>query len=159
MKILNVNKDEIIKRLTELNCIKVFDGPMNSVYLDVEDENKFLRIRKKGEKEFITLKLDKGDNEMKINEEHEIEIKDFDTARKIFNELGFKEFSTDFRERISYKLRNSLVEINLYKNIPHFLEVESPNKEELKEIVELLGFTMNETNNWSGKDVINYYKR
>lgn len=161
VKILNINKDEIIQKLDSFGAKKVFDGPMNSVYLDYEDKlknkEKMLRIRQKGEKCILTLKIKKKDSEAKINDEYETEVKNFEEARIIFKNLGFKEFATDFRKRISYKFRNSLVEIDIYETIPPFLEVESPNKDELKEIVKLLGFSMEQTKKWTGKEVLNFY--
>ncbi|RLE46898.1 class IV adenylate cyclase [Candidatus Woesearchaeota archaeon] len=109
VKILESDKDKVIKRLLELGAKKVFDGPMNSVYLDSDNElknqNKILRIRQKGEKCIITLKVRKKDPEAKINEEYETEVKDFEEIRKKFHNLGFKEFATNFRKRISCKLR------------------------------------------------------
>ena len=161
VKILEIDKNTIINRLLELGAKRVFDGPMNSVYLDFKNElksnGKMLRIRQKGDKCIITLKIRKKDSEVKINDEYETEVKDFEETRQIFKNLGYKEFATDFRKRISYKIKNSLVEIDLYEHIPPFLEVEAPNKDELKDIVKLLGFSFNQTKTWTGKQVLDFY--
>jgi len=162
VKILEIDKDKVIRKLLEFGAEKVFDGPMNSVYLDSADKlrnsDKMLRIRQKGDKCIVTLKVKKEDSEAKVNDEYETEVKDFEEARKIFHNLGFKEFATDFRKRISYKIKNSLVEINIYEDIPPFLEVEAPNKDELKEIVKLMGFSLDQTKTWTGKEVLDFYK-
>jgi len=163
VKILNIDKEKIIKKLLELGAEKVFDGPMKTIYLDLNNElrnsGKMLRIRQKGDKCIVTLKIKKEDSGTKINDEYETEVKNFEEAIKLFQNLGFKVFATDFRKRISYKIKNSLVEINIYDDIPPFLEVEAPTKEELKEIVNLLGFSLDQTKTWTGKEVLDFYKR
>ena len=62
------------------------------------------------------------------------------------------------RRRISFKIKKSLVELDFYQGIPPSLEVESPRKEELKQIVELLGYTMEQTKRWSGKKLLEHYR-
>lgn len=52
-----------------------------------------------------------------------------------------------------------MVEINTYDQLPSFLEVESPNIDELKHIVELLGFSYNQTKTWTGKEVLDFYNK
>jgi len=162
VKILNIDKVAIVEKLLQLGAKKVFEGPMNSVYLDNEnntltDGKKMLRLRQKGEKNIVTLKIRKPNEFAKICNEYEINVCDFDKARAIFKLLGFTEYATDLRKRLSFKLKNSLVEIDLYDDIPPFLEVESPDIQQLKEIVELLDFSMSDTRKWSGKDVMKFY--
>lgn len=162
VKILNINKNDVVKKLLQLGAEKVFDGPMNSVYLDDENNNlaggkKMLRLRQKGEKCFVTLKIKKVNELARVNDEYEINVCDFDKTRLIFKKLGFTEYSTDLRKRISFKLKNSLVEIDLRDDIPPFLEVESPSIQQLNEIIELLGFSTSDAKKWSGKDIMNFY--
>ena len=161
VKILDINIEKIVEKLVKLGAKKIFDGPMKSVYLDLRQElrnsNKILRIRQKGEKCIITLKIKKEDSEAKVNDEFETEIKDFQRSMLIFENLGFKEFFADFKKRISYQFKNSLVEIDIYDEIPPFLEVESPTKEELKEVVSLLGYSMDQTKSWTGKELLDLY--
>lgn len=167
IKILEINKDEVIKKLIKLGAKKVFDGPMNSIYLDrdkeLRDTKKTLRIRQKGDKCIVTFKIKKEDRDVKIADEYETEVKDFEEAKLIFKNLGFDEYKTDFRNRVSYKLKNSLVEIDTFLKahnyVPTFLEIESPNKEEIKEVAKLLDFSENQLKPWSGKEVLEYYKK
>ncbi|HLC58525.1 MAG TPA: class IV adenylate cyclase [Candidatus Nanoarchaeia archaeon] len=166
VKILEINKEDIIRRLENLGAKEVFKGSMNSIYFDTKDNrlknNKMvLRIREKGIKNFITLKVKKEDEEVKLNDEFEIEISNFAITKEILNRLELIETISDIRKRTSYKIKNSLVEIDEYEEpkIPTFLEVESPNKDELKEIVELLGFTMKDTKNWGGNRLLQFYNQ
>ncbi len=162
VKILEINEEQIIRKLESLGASLVFDGDMNSSYYDLVNDNlrksgKMLRIRKKENKTFVTLKVSKKNDEMKINTEHEVEVSDFETMKIIFQHLELNEFAQDFRKRRSYKLKDSTVEINKYPDIPTFLEIETESPEKLKEVVALLGFSMKDTKAWSGKDVLKYY--
>lgn len=162
VKIIEIDPVEIIRKLQKLGAIKVFDGEMNSIYFDHNGEfkksKKTLRLRQKGDACILTFKRKKEDTEARVNEELETQVQDFETARKIFKSLGFQEVSVGMRRRISYKIKKSLVEIDFYPNIPSSLEVESPDKEELKQIVQLLGYSMEQTKKWSGKKLMEYYK-
>ncbi len=162
VKILDVDEKQIIKKLEKLGAILIFDGEMNSSYYDLKNNvlrnsGKMLRIRKKGKKTILTLKLPKESEEMQINSEYEVEVSDFDTMQKILSQLELNEFAKDFRHRKSYRLNGATVEINKYPDIPVFLELEAHSPKKLKEIVALLGHSMGNTKPWSGKDVLNYY--
>lgn len=162
VKILEINEEQIIKKLESFGASLVFDGDMNSSYYDLINDDlrklgKMLRVRKKENKTFLTLKLPKKSEEMKINTEHEVEVSDFETMRVILQNLRLNEFAQDFRKRKSYKLKDATIEINKYPDIPTFLEIETESPEKLKEIVSLLGFSMKDTKSWSGKDVLQYY--
>jgi len=160
VKILEINREKVVARLAELGAVKVFDGEMKTVYLDSESglgKGKMLRMRLKGDKFIVTLKIKKKDREAKVSEELETEVEDFGNMMKIFENLGFMEVSVDERVRTSYKIKNSLVEIDSYEDIPEFLEVESPDKKELKEIVGLLGFSMDQTKTWTRRELLRFY--
>ena len=161
IKIIDINPSEIIKKLEQLGAHKVFDGQMNSIYYDYQGEfkkkKKTLRLRQKGDDCILTFKIKKDDTQARVNEELETKVQDFKITREIFRGLGFQEVSVGMRRRISYKVKKSLVEIDFYPDIPPSLEVESPSKEELQQIVELLGYTMEQTKRWSGKKLMEHY--
>jgi len=162
VKIIEINPPAIIKILEQLGAQKVFDGEMNSIYFDCQGEfkksRKTLRLRQKKEISILTFKLKKKESQVRINEELETQVQNFEITRKILKNLGFREVSVDIRRRISYRLKRSLVEIDFYRGIPPSLEVESPSKEELRQIVKLLGYSMAQTKRWSGKRLLEHYK-
>ncbi|MBI4145980.1 class IV adenylate cyclase [Candidatus Woesearchaeota archaeon] len=164
VKILEIDESQILKRLQELNAKLIFDGELNSRYYDFSDDvlrrsGRMLRLRKKGNSSFLTLKIPQVDHEMKINTEHEIEVGDFETMRTILVNLGFIEFSKDARKRKSYRIDGATIELNKYENIPPFLEIEAESKEKLKQALFRLGFSMADTKAWSGKDVLKHYEK
>jgi adenylate cyclase class 2 len=162
VKILEIDVGKVTKLLEKLKAKKEFEGNIDSVYLDTKDKslrkgNRMLRVRQKGDGCIVTFKQRLMDDEAKVCDEYEFRTADFKGTLQLFKKLGYIECETDFRERISYRLKNSLVEINIFDNIPPFLEVESPNKRELKETVEMLGFKMSQAKVWTGKEVLEHY--
>ncbi len=158
VKILEVDRDKIISRLNECGAQKIFEGTLHSIYLETS-KGKVLRLRRKGDKTILTLKVKKEDAEFKVNTEYEIEVDNFEETRRIFRHLGYTEKREDNKKRISYVLKNSVVEIDEFPGIPPFLEIESESKEEIKKIVALLGFSFSQTTPWSGKEVVEYYHK
>ena len=163
VKILEVDKMEVIERLRGLGARKIFDGDVITTYFDFEDrrlakEGKILRLRKKGDQVELTYKKEISKAKAKIMEEYEIIVDRMDAVVKILEMLGLKEFHKSIKHRISYTKNNIHFEIDTYPDIPAFLEVEAPNLEKLKEYVNKLGFSMNEAKPWSIKDVLEYYR-
>jgi len=163
VKILDIDKDDVINRLLKLGAKKTFEGTMTSIYLDsnhrLGNEDKNLRIRQKGDRCILTSKSKKEDSEAKVREEYETEVKDFKETMAIFRNIGFTECENEVKERISYKIKNSSVEIDSIEGTPPFLEVESPNKDELKEVVKMLGFSFEQAKTWTSKKVVDFYKK
>ncbi len=160
VKVLEIDKDAVIDRLVSLGSEKVFDGPLYAVYFvnDSLPPGSSLRLRRKGDKSFLTFKTPVSVSDVKVCDELEVEVSDFDLMKELFLRLGFRVSFVDSRRRISFRVKNSLVEIDLYDNIPPFLEVESPSKDELVEVLGLLGFSLSQAKPWDRKQLINYYR-
>ncbi len=97
---------------------------------------------------FMTTKRLISREVFKKMEEYETIIDDKETGLGIFQALGLELIENIRKSRESYQYKNTLVEIDV--NDPSFvpfpyLEVESHSEEELKEVVELLGYTMEDT--------------
>lgn len=162
VKILEIDKEKIVKKLENLGAKKIFDEEMFSVYYDIDYKGDFertMRIRKKDSKNILTFKRRKSESKFKISEEVEINVDDFEKTRKILKYLGAKERDASKTHRISYRIKNSVVEIDTKEGIPTYLEIESQDEAEIKEIVELLGYKIEDTNNWSGKQLMKYYSK
>lgn len=161
VKVLDIDKNAVIATLNSLSATKVFDGTMNTIYFtsDTLREGQSLRIRQKGETCIITYKQHKPDNDVKICDEHEIVVDDFEKARHLLTSLGYAEKTSDQRHRTSYRLHNALVEIDTHADIPPFLEIEAPSKDDILTIAQLLGFTANDLRPWSGTQVREFYTK
>jgi len=163
VKILEINKEEIIKKLLELGAEKVFEGEIISHLYDFEDKRinqgrKLLRLRKKGEKNLITFKTSISKEQSKIEEEIETEIGDFEVVDDILKKIGLLIRRKAEKKRTSYKIANVLFEIDEPKeDVPAFLEIEAQSEEEIFEYVEKLGIEKERVKNWSGGEVLAHY--
>ena len=163
VKILEINKDKIIKKLESLGAEKCFEGKVNASFFDFKDkrlkkENSFLRLRDKEKFSELTLKKKISKDEAKIMDETEIVVDNFANAKKILESLGLVESEIKMnKKRLSYKLGDVHFEIDSLENLPSYLEIEAPDLEKLKDAVEKLGFSMNDAKPWSMKDVKEYY--
>ncbi len=76
--------------------------------------------------------------------------------------MGFKEFASIRKRRISYKLDNVRFEFDTflgeYDFVPEFLEIEAKDTNEIYKYAELLGFSKEDCKPWSDKEVIEYYE-
>lgn len=159
-RILDIDVDEIRKKLISLGAVNVKkEDQINSLY-DFEDG---LLLSKKGYARIRTVKdllNDKivyymttkkmiSQEKYKVMEENETIIEDGEMGARIFKSLGLKLVEEIKKYRESYKYKNTLIEIDIndksFCPIP-YIEIETNSEDELKEVVKLLGYTMEDTN-------------
>lgn len=162
VKILEINKEEIIAKLESLGAEKVFDGVVDSIFFDFPDNRIYnnktlLRLRKEGNIK-LTFKKKISKDEVKIMDETEIIVDDFKTTKKILLNLGLSEVKKTEKKRISYKLKDVRFEIDTYPGIPTYLEIETEDVELLKEYVKKIGFSMKNTCSLSTIELMEHYK-
>ena len=165
-KILEINVDEVRKKLLELGAKLVYDKLQVVRILDFDDErldknDELLRIRKIGDKVELTFKGAKQPTgNVKTREEIETHVEDFDKVLKIFERLGLKPVRSYEKHRISYKLGNITFEIDHLPNIPTippWLEIEAPSQKEVEEMVEKLGFKKEDMKSYEGIELLKHY--
>lgn len=162
VKILEINIEEVEKKLKEMGAEKVFFGEVVSVYFDfpdksLEKEGKILRLRQKEDKVILTYKELISQDEAKIMDEHELEVGDFGGVKRIFEGIGLFPLYQFNKHRTTYKLNNTNFEIDKYPGIPAFLEIEAPDLDTIYAIVSDLGFSKEKVNSYSVKEVLEYY--
>lgn len=162
IKVIEINKKEIIKKLNLLNAKKIGEYEVESVFFDdikksFSKKKHLIRLRKKNDLAFFTFKGKEKKGFARIADELEFGVSDFKKAKLFMKKIGFIPREVQKKYRTSFKLKNSLIEIDEYKDIPTFLEIESPNEKEIKEIVKLLGIDKNKVKTWNGFDLFNYY--
>ena len=101
---------------------------------------------------------------VKSCEEIEIEVEDFSKTEKILTNLGLKvKGKTLTKHRESYSIENTHFEIETpleeYSFIPIFMEIESTDEETIYKYAKILGFSEKDCLSWTGKDVIDYYRK
>ena len=104
VKILEVDRPRIENKLIAIGAKKIFDGEINAILLDfnnksISRQKNILRLRKEGEKSFLTLKKYRHMKKAKACDEYEIKTSDFETTRKILELLGLKKIGKIVKQR------------------------------------------------------------
>ena len=158
-RILDIDVDGIRNRLLSLGAEKVkAENQINSIY-DFSDRRLlnskgYARIRtiedKLEEKThyYMTTKKLISQEKYKIMDENEVEINNPVHGDGIFKALGLNLVQLIKKYRESYKYKNTLVEIDIndesFCPFP-YIEIETADEEELLEVVELLGYKIEDT--------------
>jgi adenylate cyclase, class 2 len=158
-RILDIDVEEIRRKMLALNTEKVkMENQINRIY-DFEDRRLlgskgYARIRTIEDMinnktvHYITTKKLISQEKYKVMEEHESIIESSEEGENIFKALGLSLVQSINKYRESYKYKNTLVEIDIndksFCPFP-YIEIETAFEEELKEVVLLLGYTMEDT--------------
>lgn len=151
VKILEINPEEIKKKLLDLGAKRIGENKFAATIFDFEDgrirkRGELLRLRKIGDKVELTYKSKEyKESDFKTAEEFETTVTDFNDMLKIFEKLGLKQTMYYEKIRESFKLNNAKIEIDTYPKIPTFIEIEAPTEEEVEKTVKILGFDMKNT--------------
>lgn len=168
VKILDISIEDIREKMNQASAPLVKNEMQENLIYDFPDrrllnQKGYARIRvvvdleTKEETVFMTTKRLLSMDVFKKMEEFETIIEDRDTGIGIFETLGLQLMENIKKSRESYRYKNTLVEIDVNEKtfVPFpYLEVESPTEEELREVVELLGYTMKETSSLSIYEIL-----
>lgn len=166
VKILEQNHKDFEPKLLELGAKKIFEGELHAIFYDYEDSsirnsNEVFRIRKEGDKTFITHKKVISRDPVKQMDETEIEVSNFNEGKKLIEALKLKEYGNMKKRRVSYKLNNVKFEFDTYLDkfdfIPEFLEIEAETIEDIYKHAEMLGFSKEDCKPWGGNKLIEHY--
>jgi adenylate cyclase class 2 len=161
VKVIEINKEEVIKKLNSLNAKKIFEGEVITLFFDDEEKTfskkkQSIRLRKKG-KSYLTVKKAEKLGFARSAEETEVEVSDFDATKKILESIGLISRDIPKKFRTSYKLNDCLIEIDEYEEIPVFLEIEAENEEKIKEAISFLELDEEKVRTWNGFDLFKHY--
>jgi Adenylate cyclase, class 2 (thermophilic) len=158
-RIVNIDVDQMRKRLIEINTVKVKEeNQINNIY-DFSDrrlinDKGYARIRivedllSNSTHYYMTTKKMLSQEIYKVMEENETEILDATAGENIFKSLGLELVQSIKKYRESYKYKNTLIEIDIndksFCPFP-YIEIETNYDEELDEVLSLLGYTIEQT--------------
>ncbi len=162
VKILEINPAAIARKLRRFGARKVFDGILRTIYYDfpkrrLRKKGIVLRLRTKGGKAELTFKKQLSRGQAKVMREEEIYLDSTKAAEEIFEAVGLKPVYEFRKRRISYKLGDVHFELDFYRGLPPFLEIEGQSFKKVKQWVEKLGFSMSDAKNWSTNGVMRHY--
>ena len=162
VKILEINKEEIIRKLVGLGIKKIAEEKQKSYFFDFPDgrlknEKRSLRLRSFGNRFFVTSKKPISSDGIKIEDELEIDVSSIEETEKIFLAIGLKR--KDFVEcvRIKFKSNDALFEIDTYPGIPCFMEIEASSEKIIEKWIEKLKIDKNKIKAWSGRELFAHY--
>ena len=150
IKVLDVNVEEVCKKLEEIGAKKVYDDVRTIIALDTEDrhflndKDKLIRVTDEG-----SIKVTMHVNQSKPDIKSGIKFK---TSRlketmDFFHEMGLDPISKVEAPRISYELGKIDFDIDKFPAIPAFLEIDIENIEEegytVEDLLKKLGLENN----------------
>lgn len=159
VKVLNIDKKAIEKKLINMGATLAKDEEQINYRFDTEDGflkktyNGYLRIRitknnLTGEiKNTITFKKNINRDSLRINEEIETDISDWENTAKIIELLGYKRKRPGYKHRKSYIYDNIMFEIDTWDEYTYpkpYLEIEVSTEEELEKAIRLLNLNRDE---------------
>ncbi|MFC1697321.1 class IV adenylate cyclase [Nanoarchaeota archaeon] len=163
VKILDINKEEIINKLKSLGAKKVFDGRISSILLDndngdIHKKGELLRLRKIGDDVELVYKERVEKSDIKHCIEHESKVDDFNSVLKIFHKLGYTQKSSTYeKNRISFEIDGIHFDFDEYPGINPFVEVEAHTRIDVEKGVKMLGYEMKDTKAWDAGEVAKHY--
>ena len=157
-RVLEVNKDELEKKLKSLGAEKVADfNYRRRVYdFNPRSDGKWIRLRTDGNKTTLTLKEIKS-KEIDGTIENEIEVSDFDATDIILNKLGYKAHTYQENKRTRYLLDGVEIDIDTWPYIPTYVEIEGKSTKQVKEMIKKLGFDQNKVTSIDVQEVFKQY--
>lgn len=139
IRVLEVSKEEIIKKIEEIGGIK--QGEYNQkryVYdLNPVQKGKWIRLRTNGKVTTLTYK-DIISNTIDGTKEVEIVVDDFEKTNEFLEKIGFSSRSYQENNRIQYMLDDVEIDIDSWPMIPTYLEIEGKSEEDVLKMQELL---------------------
>lgn len=145
VKIKNIDKDAIVKKILDLGAQRIFSGKVIDFRYDTPDrdlsrQGKALRIRQKGRYIFLNFKGKKKPVKNIVGrEEIGIRISNFGVMQRILNELGYIKIFELRRYRTEFRLNNMTFDIDEYLGLSPILEIESDSYEKVSDYIDKLG--------------------
>lgn len=166
LKVLEINRSAVLKKLNQLHARRIFSGVLKTVYFDFPKnelckKSQVLRLRKIGGKTFLTFKRRLPTNKTVFSEEIEFEVSDFEKASYFLGHFGFKPVFSYEKKRVSFRLGTVRIEIEQwlgkFKSIPLFLELEAHREKELFVALKKLGFSKKDARAWHTGLLLKHY--
>lgn len=156
-KVLNINKDELIKKLRSLGAKEIPEFLMRRYVFDIESKDiEWIRLRQGNDKATLTYKLKKhGNTKVGKTVEIEVEVSDFDKTARILKKLTFKEIYYQENKSHIFNLDNIEFSIDTWPKLKPYLEVESSSKKRVDQGLKLLELLGQDSGD---KDIVAIYK-
>jgi predicted adenylyl cyclase CyaB len=165
VKILEINPQHTAEALTRMGATKVFDGDIETLFIDTKDgeihkRRDVLRLRREGDKSELTYKEVTFQAGAKVAQEHTIEVSDCETTLKILQLSGLSVTQRMDKHRLSYKTADARFDIDTYQGefgfIPPFMEIEA-SENTIQKYAKQLGYEKKQCLPWSTDELVAHY--
>lgn len=159
-RVLEINKEELEKKLKNLGAEKIadFDYRRRVYDFNPKEEERWIRLRTNGKKTTLTIKEIKS-QEIDGTEETEIEVSDFEKTNIILNKLGYIEKSYQENKRTRWSLDGVEIDIDTWPYIPTYVEIEGKSTKDVEDMIEKLNINKEKVTTVDVQDVFKqFYK-
>jgi adenylate cyclase class IV len=158
LKVTDINKDEVIKRLKSLDA-KYVGTYMYRRLISIPKQNgkgeSWFRIRSDGKKHVVTFKQKNGSR--LAQEKYEMQIAEIGEYAKIFMDAPHKLLYFE-NKRVEYNLEGNKITIDKWPYLPWSLEIEGNSKNEIMKMFRRLALKKGRPlGNMSGRKGYSYY--
>ena len=153
-RILEINKDEIIKKLESIGARKVGEWYQKRYVYDFKPkrENEWIRLRDTGEEITLTYKnVEK--NTVDGTKELEIKVDNFEDTNSMLEILGYRRKAYQENKRIRYILDDIEIDIDSWPLIPTYMEIEAKSIKDIKRVEKLLNVDETKITNLNCQDI------
>jgi predicted adenylyl cyclase CyaB len=171
VKILEIDKNEVIKKLISLWATQTFEWFVHDTYYDfvgkigwkMETNKRIFRVRQKWENHLYTIKRKRIEaNEwwekwVKIADEWEKPITNIESFKNVLEKYGMKKIREKKKYRTSLSLWNLEFDVDEYDSIPTLLEIEAKDKKEIQEAIKLLWLENHKQKTFGSRWLYEYY--
>ena len=171
IKILDVNREELVKKLIDLWAEKTFEWFIHDIYYDFVDgknhkmdsNDRIFRIRKKWDIHLYTIKRKRNkksegwEDNLKVADEAESFITDIDSFTSVLEKYWMKKVREKKKHRVSFKLDGCEFDIDKYEEIPELMEIEAKTEEEIETFIKKLWLEANEKRKFGSRWLFEYY--
>ena len=139
IRILEIDKEEMIKRLENLGAKKVGEYEQKRYVYDLRpvEKGKWIRLRTNGLNTTLTYK-DIVSNTIDGTKEIEIEVDDFEKTNEFLEKIGFKNRGYQENKRIQYILNNVEIDIDSWPMIKDYMEIEGMKEQDVLNMIKTL---------------------
>ena len=154
VRVLEINKDEIIKKLERLGAEKKGEFEQKRYVYDLRpiENGKWIRLRTNGKVTTLAYK-DIISNTIDGTREIEFVVDNFDEANEFLERIGFKSRNYQENKRIQYVLNGVEIDIDLWPKIPAYMEIEGKSEEQVLEMKKLLCIDENKVTTLNCDDI------
>ena len=154
VRILNINKEDLISKLEENNAEFIGDWLQIRYVYDFKpvDPHRWIRLRTNGITNTLTIKEVK-DKTALGTKELEIEVSSIEDTDKILEKLGYRKRSIQENKRVRYILNGVEIDIDTWPYLDTYVEFESYSLDKIKDVIALLDFDYNDAVTQDAQDI------